>query len=77
MGVPRNELWFHEVWGARNWPDCDDIVPAVWGLESVKFNILFPMKSRFEVMELVRAKLRVKHDSLSTEDTCYWWVGQQ
>jgi integrase len=33
------------------------------------------MKSRFEVVELVRAKLRVKHYSLSTEDTYCGWVG--
>ena len=33
------------------------------------------MKSRFEVVELVRAKLRVKHYSLSTEDTYCWWAG--
>jgi hypothetical protein len=33
------------------------------------------MKSRFEVVELVRAKLRVKHYSLSTEDTYCGWIG--
>jgi len=34
------------------------------------------MKSRQEVVELVRAKVRLKHYSLATEDAYTWWAGK-